>query len=222
MDNGHGEMEAHVMNILKAHTSESVSIDALDFTNKYSSELTEYFINGKKFLINKELENEQFEFRLSNDEGEITTVKNDATGKFVFPVQVFEEAKDYIFYVDEINGGSTIKGITYDSAKYTVTIPVRDDGVGNLYVDEANIKYDKHKDGKTESTSALSFTNNYILQTDTPNTQNSPNSPSKPELSSPNIPQTGDNTNLHLWFALLFVSGGGFFGTALYNKKKKN
>lgn len=33
-------------------------------------------------------------------------------------------------------------------------------------------------------------------------------------------PQTGDNSNLWLWFALALVSGGCLFGTALYSKKK--
>lgn len=34
-------------------------------------------------------------------------------------------------------------------------------------------------------------------------------------------PQTGDNNNLALWFALLFVSGAGTFGTVVYSKRKK-
>lgn len=37
-------------------------------------------------------------------------------------------------------------------------------------------------------------------------------------------PKTGDNSNLALWFALLFVSGTGvlgFVGTAVYSKRKR-
>lgn len=34
-------------------------------------------------------------------------------------------------------------------------------------------------------------------------------------------PQTGDNSNMALWFALLFVSGTGLFGATAYNRKKK-
>lgn len=37
----------------------------------------------------------------------------------------------------------------------------------------------------------------------------------------PETPQTADNTNLPLWFALLFVSGGGVLATAIYGKKKE-
>ncbi|MGN0498376.1 MAG: X2-like carbohydrate binding domain-containing protein [Acutalibacteraceae bacterium] len=34
-------------------------------------------------------------------------------------------------------------------------------------------------------------------------------------------PQTGDNSNLLLWVALLFVSGAGVIGTTVYSKRKK-
>lgn len=34
-------------------------------------------------------------------------------------------------------------------------------------------------------------------------------------------PQTGDNSNLLLWVALLFVSGAGVIGATVYSKKKR-
>ena len=37
----------------------------------------------------------------------------------------------------------------------------------------------------------------------------------------PKSPQTGDNSNLMLWSALLFISGGAVIGTAVTEKKKK-
>ena len=36
-----------------------------------------------------------------------------------------------------------------------------------------------------------------------------------------NSPQTGDNSNILLWFAALFVSGVGIFGTTVFFRKKK-
>lgn len=36
-----------------------------------------------------------------------------------------------------------------------------------------------------------------------------------------NSPQTGDNSNLWMWFAVLFISGGMLVGTTVYFKKKK-
>ena len=35
-------------------------------------------------------------------------------------------------------------------------------------------------------------------------------------------PQTGDNSNLALWFVVLFVSGAGVLGTTVYSKRKKH
>ena len=38
----------------------------------------------------------------------------------------------------------------------------------------------------------------------------------------PKSPQTGDNSNLMLWIALLFISGGAVIGTMVVSKKKKH
>ena len=47
-----------------------------------------------------------------------------------------------------------------------------------------------------------------------------PTDPTKPE--NPNSPQTGDNSMIGLWIALLFVSGFGVVTTAVYGKKRKS
>ena len=48
----------------------------------------------------------------------------------------------------------------------------------------------------------------------------------KTEESKPSTdeksPQTGDNSTMWLWFAILFVSGGGVIGTTVYGRKKKH
>ena len=46
-----------------------------------------------------------------------------------------------------------------------------------------------------------------------------PTEPGKPTDSD--SPQTGDNSNMILWIALLFVSGGAVIGITVYSKKKK-
>ena len=50
-----------------------------------------------------------------------------------------------------------------------------------------------------------------------------PNDTTKPGNTngSEKSPQTGDNCNIFLWFALLFVSAAGVTGITAYNKKKK-
>ena len=51
--------------------------------------------------------------------------------------------------------------------------------------------------------------------------------PTEPTESNPNtgalddVPQTGDNSMMGLWIALLFVSGVGVVGTTIYSRKKK-
>ena len=46
-----------------------------------------------------------------------------------------------------------------------------------------------------------------------------PTNPTNPE--NPDSPQTGDNSMMGLWIALLFVSGTGVVGTTVYGRKKK-
>ena len=50
--------------------------------------------------------------------------------------------------------------------------------------------------------------------------------PTDPTGSNPNTgaesPKTGDNSNMILWIAVLFVSGFGVLGTVIYGKKRKN
>ena len=47
-----------------------------------------------------------------------------------------------------------------------------------------------------------------------------PTDPTKPE--NPDSPQTGDNSMMGLWIALLFVSGFGVVTTTVYGKKRKS
>lgn len=46
--------------------------------------------------------------------------------------------------------------------------------------------------------------------------------PTDPTPENPNSPQTGDNSMMGLWIALLFVSGFGVASTAVYGKKRKS
>ena len=59
-----------------------------------------------------------------------------------------------------------------------------------------------------------------------PSEPSKPDEPTKPAETNPNtgveVPKTGDNRNMALWIALLFVSGIGLFGTTVYSKKKKS
>lgn len=48
-----------------------------------------------------------------------------------------------------------------------------------------------------------------------------PTNPNGDGNQNTNSPQTGDNSNLWMWFAVLFISGGMLVGTTVYSKKKK-
>ena len=45
--------------------------------------------------------------------------------------------------------------------------------------------------------------------------------PTEGDKSDTTSPKTGDNSNMLLWMALLFVSGFGIIGTTAYSKKKR-
>ena len=75
----------------------------------------------------------------------------------------------------------------------------------------------------TNKATILEGKNTYTTNEVSNPTENTvPNIPDTPDTpDAPYSPKTGDTTNLHLWFALLFVSGGGIFGTAIYGRKRK-
>lgn len=52
-------------------------------------------------------------------------------------------------------------------------------------------------------------------------TTNEVSTPIEIPQTPPTAPQTGDNSNLWLWFALMFVSGGGIISTTVYGMKRK-
>ena len=60
-----------------------------------------------------------------------------------------------------------------------------------------------------------------IPATGTPTNPNKPDNTNKPTNSNTKSPQTGDNSNMILWIAVLFVSGMGVTGIVVYGKKKK-
>ena len=90
------------------------------------------------------------------------------------------------------------------------------------------VVYSLKSDGSMELLSAdvkngtITFTTDgspyYVLgEKDSGGTPPAGETPSDPDKS----PQTGDNSRMVLWIALLFVSGAGVIGTTVYGKKKR-
>ncbi len=160
-DNGHGELEAHAIRIATQYESGIISEDELDFNNIYKASPTSYTISGIKGY-NKQLLADMFEFRLSDENSsELETVKNAADGSFSFSAMEFTSAGTYKYYVDELKGGTTDKGIKYDSAKFTVEIKIADNLDGELYVD--GVTYTRVDGGNITNPSSITFTNVYSV-----------------------------------------------------------
>lgn len=219
---------------------EATNKATVNFTNTYVIDgEAEIALSGIKKLTGgrTQLKANEFEFGLYDADNKlIEAVKNDAKGNFAFTTLKFDETdvsvsgQNQITYtVKEIKGSDT--QVTYDETVYTVVVTIKDNEQGGI---TASYTVNNETEGSIE------FTNIY---TPAPNPKPDPEPKPEPEKepesdkdskpkteSKPDsetnqkntgIPQTGDSTNLHLWFALLFISGGGVFGTKLYSKKKK-
>ena len=111
--------------------------------------------------------------------------------------------KTYTYKLTEVKGGKA--NVSYSTAEYTITVAIELNANNELVATLT-------KNGKNVTEVVAEFENVY-------NYTHTPNPDPKPKY--PDSPQTGDNTNLHLWFALLFASGGGIIGTTLHSRKRK-
>ncbi len=168
----------------------------IEFKNTYKAAATEIVIKGTKTLSGRDLKDGEFSFELYSQSGQkLETVKNAENGSFEFTEISVQQAGEYTYTVRELKGEE--KGITYDSAVYTVKVTVTDNLDGTF-----KVEYDCLKG--TETADGITFANTYT------------------EPVVPVIPETGDTTNIALWIALLLVSGGGVIATTVYRRKRKS
>ena len=162
-------------------------------------------IGIEKTVVNKGSEKmgpDGFEFLLENvDTKDKISVKTDTDGKAIFSIKYTEAdiGKTYTYKLTEVNGGK--ENISYSTAEYAITVAISLNENNELVATLT-------KNGEKEAAVVAKFENVYDY---TP----------IPESEYPSGPVTGDFTNIHIWFALLFVSGGGFFGTTLFGRKRK-
>lgn len=124
--------------------------------------------------------------------GEITELNNEITFTIAIPEALKAEGRS--FFVVRLHDGLAEKLDTV----------MNDDGTLSFATDKF-------------STYALAYADpvstNPSVPEDKPAGEN--------QTDDTNSPQTGDDSNMVLWIALLFVSGTGLFGATAYNRKKK-
>ena len=161
----------------KLVASADLDADDIVFNNRYVAKPVSKRIDGEKVLNGKTLTDGQFSFALwqSNDQWApvnaqpIQTVENDGSGNFAFGfvdykngnASDFTKAGTYYYLIKEVNGGQTIKGVTYDDSVYRVRVEITDDLLGQLHA-TAHI-YDK--DGVPQE--SVIFRNSYEITGDT-------------------------------------------------------
>ncbi len=194
-DNGSGKLT-----ITTDMTLDGEIMDAVAFVNKYAA-ITTATVEINKVVENKGSESitpEGFEFLLALvGSDETVKVTTDADGKAVITLN-FSEAdigKTLTYKLSEIAGDKP--HVTYDGKVYTFTVTVGLDAEDNLV---ATVKFGE----ETIKVLKAEFVNVYDYT---------------PEGSE--NPPTSDHSNLGLWLAMMFVSGGCFVATTVYGKKRR-
>ena len=162
--------------------------------------------------------------------GTMTTTngKGDYEGNMTFtgPSQQLRNMLGEGAFVRQVNGGKanwtyddTVWGLwlfdgaayaTADSAGFIVLIlPTTKNDAGDYYIDWDSLDLEK------DVLKQMTFTNIYTRSTYRP----SGNGSNTGTITSP---QTGDNSNLAVWFALLAVSAAGVMGAGVYSKRRRS
>ena len=133
-------------------------------------------------------------------------------------------------FVQQVNGGE--ENWTYDDTVYGLlltqgTAYATDDAASPYTVlilpaisvdTDEGVYYDIDWDAidwEEPQSEDMHFTNTYTKSTTEP-------ADSEPDTDATTSPQTGDNSNLALWLALLAVSAAGVIGTGVYSKRRRN
>ena len=165
---------------------------AATFTNSYEARPTKVKLGAVKMLDGRELEEGEFSFSLSGDDGTERSAKNDARGAIDFGTFDYDAAGTHVYTVSEVAG--SVAGMTYDEHVYTATVNVVEDGQGNLMAD---IAYTCNG----EPVDAVVFHNTYVKPEDpktpgTPGTTTGPKGTSSPKAAAvktlTGLPTTGD------------------------------
>ena len=137
-------------------------------------------------------------------------------GKFIFTIKENQAGNlSDGFVIRQVKGNA--EGWTYDETKF-YAIPMFVDTYTNV-AGWSFLKYDENAElDYNNPIEEIGFTNSYSAKK--PVVPSEPTEPTKPGTSDKN-PQTSDTSNMVLWIALLFISGGAAIGTTVVSRKKK-
>ncbi len=152
-DNMQGQLEA----------SASYAVSELKFENSYAPAPTTTDISGLKVLSgNRYIKADEFSFEINSITDGYTysdTVQNDQDGNFVFENIPFAAAGTYKFVIKEVIPAVGLKGVSYDTASYNVSVTVTDNQNGKLEAAAPVIERDAGE-GLHEAV-AIAFYNEY-------------------------------------------------------------
>ncbi len=72
-----------------------------------------------------------------------------------------------------------------------------------------------------DETAKAEFINTKNSSSDTPKTPDNPSEPNKTDEPTAQVPQTGDESNVGFWLALMGVSFAAFIGVCIYGRKRR-
>ncbi len=143
-------------NALKISYNENDSLDVPEFTNTYAAEEVEGEIEVLKVVNGREwTDADEFQFLLSpvtdgapmpelavgESQYKATITKDTANHTASFGKIVFQNEGSYKYIVTEVREGATPEGVTYDAAEKLVTIDVKDNGIGNLTMENKTVLF---------------------------------------------------------------------------------
>ncbi len=145
--------------------SQSHTAAQLVFNNSYNpSEVAIDIVGHKTLTGNRYIKEDDFTFRIDSTTDGFSysdTVKNNQDGIFTFENIVFENAGIYSFVIKEMKVDE-IKGVSYDTSIYSVSIAVTDNQNGKLITEAPVIS--RTTDEGTHSAVIIAFYNSYLAE----------------------------------------------------------
>ncbi len=112
--------------------------DEMLFKNEYKAD-GKLNLKATKTLTGRDMKAGEFNFAVKEGEEIVAEATNDADGNIVFPeiTYTLEDVGEHTYTVYEVKGD--LKGVTYSSTNYVITVTVADGGDGKLTVTSADM-----------------------------------------------------------------------------------